>query len=179
MQQTNSKMQALMKSIRQMPLFRQLIPMEAGVGWPIPLRKGGKTYVILPFYGYTRGSKERQIVLYPPFATITLDWSNQKPVEYVNLRFRNPWPEGEWETEVGHFPHPAVTQMTVQQYKAKRNELLTMYDEMFENLTQGHPFSAEWSARFGQLLGTLMEPPLEPYYRALSPKFFDRFLPKS
>lgn len=175
METPTSKIETVMKDIRQTPLYRQLIPMEASIGWPIPLRKGGKVYVTLPCCSIRTLEKGRTI-LYPPFATITLIWSSQVVVEYVNLRFRNPWPEGHWEEEAGAFPHPAIARLTVAQYRAKRSELLEMYDELFETLTQNGEFSVEWSNRFGKLLRLLLEPQLEPYYRVLGPKFFDRFL---
>lgn len=173
-----SKTEQLMKDIRQTPLFRQLIPQEAGVGWPIPLRKGGKVYLTLPFFGFAPTAQKGFTKLFPPFATITLDWSNQVPVEYVNLRFRNPAPELNWEGEVGTFPHPAVSQMTFGQYQQRRRNLLEMYDQMFDMLSQNSPFSEEWCEQFSQLLRLLVEPSLEPYYRALGGKFFDRFLAK-
>ena len=174
-EQRLSKTEQLMKTIRKTPIFRQLIPQEAGVGWPIPLRKGGKVYVTLPFFGFSPTAQKGRTKLFPPFATITLDWSNQVPVEYINLRFRNPAPELSWEGEVGTFPHPSIEKMTVEQYQQKRRELLEMYDQMFEMLSQNSSFSPEWCERFGQQLRTLMEPSLEPYYHALNPKFFDRF----
>ena len=173
---TLSKTEQLMKDIRKTPLFRQLIPQEAGVGWPIPLRKGGKVYVTLPFFGFAPTDQKGVTKLFPPFATITLDWSNQVPVEYVNLRFRNPAPELNWEGEVGTFPHPAVNQITVGQYQERRRELLGMYDEMLDNLSQNHPFTPEWNQQFSDNLRLLIEPALEPYYRVLGEKFFQRFL---
>ena len=86
------KTEQLMKDVRKMSIFHQLIPIEAGIGWPIPLRKEGKVYVTLPFYGLSTQKEQGQTLLSPPFATLTIDWSNQIPVEYVNLRFRNPAP---------------------------------------------------------------------------------------
>ncbi|ACK70843.1 conserved hypothetical protein [Gloeothece citriformis PCC 7424] len=170
------KIEKLMQDVRKMPLFRQLVPLEAGVGWPIPLRKDSKVYITLPFYGCT--PQKGQTLLFPPFATLTLNWANLIPVEYVNLRFRNPAPDLKWEGQVGIFPHAAVKQITIKEYKEKRQELLSMYDEMFNSLTGGIPFSSEWCARFSQLLRLLIEPCLEPYYRILGEKFFARFLPK-
>ena len=165
------------KKIRKMPIFHQLIPKEAGIGWLMPVRKEGKVYVTVPFYGYFPNPKQSQTVLYPPFATITLSWPKLVPVEYVNLRFGNPAPELDWFAQVGTFPHPEVEQITVGQYKEKRHQLLVMYDEMLDNLMEGKAFSPEWNEQFTELLSTLIEPSLEPYYRALAPKFFDRFLP--
>jgi hypothetical protein len=174
--ETKSKTEELMKDIRQHPIYRQLVPMEAGVGWPIPLRKEGKVYVTLPFFGMTRTPEKGKTILSPPFAALTLSYPHQVVVEYVNLRFRNPLPELPWEGQVGTFPHPAVAQMKVSEYLEKRSELLAMYDEMLDKLAKGATFAPEWEARFKALLNLLMEPSLEPYYRALSPKFFDHFL---
>lgn len=174
----SSKTEHLMHAIRRTPLFRQLVPQEAGVGWPIPLRKEGHVYVTLPCFGYAYARDKHETTLFPPLATITVAWSNGLPVEYVNLRFRNPWPEGPWEGAVGTFPHEAVARMKVEQYKAKRSELLAMYDELFDKLAQGSAFPTEWTEQFRTVLRTLMEPALEPYYRVLGARFFDRFLPR-
>jgi hypothetical protein len=177
--ETKSKTEALMEAVRAMPLFRQLVPMEAGIGWPIPLRKEGNVYATLPCYGMAPSAEAKMTVLHPPFAAITLAWSNHVPVEYVNLRFRNPWPEGRWGESAGSFPHAAVAGLRVAEYTAKRRELLRLYDELFHKLGGGEPFPPQWCDEFSRSLRLLMEPPLEPYYRALGPKFFERFLPAS
>jgi hypothetical protein len=169
-----------MENLRKMPIFRQLVPQEAGIGWPIPLRKEQngvcRVYVTFPLFGQASRVEQGETVLFPPFATLTLDWATQVPVEYVSLRFHNPWPEEQWEGEIGTFPHAAIVHMTAGEYKAKRGELLALYDEMFELLAQKQPFPAAWIARFSELLRLLIEPALEPYYRVLAPKFFERFL---
>ncbi|AFZ37949.1 hypothetical protein Sta7437_4485 [Stanieria cyanosphaera PCC 7437] len=165
----------LLKNIRKMSVARQLIPMEASTGWSIPLRQEGKVYLIVPFFSTNRNS-EGQIALFPPFATITVDWTNQVPVEYVDLRFKNPAPELIWTEPVGTFPHARVSRMKVKEYEQKRRELLSMYDEMLSTLVEGNSFSQQWIERFQELLSLLLEPDLEPYYRALAPKFFARFL---
>lgn len=174
-----SRTEQLMNAIRKTPIFRQLIPQEAGVGWPIPLMKDGKVYVKLPFFGFTQSRERKERLLYPPFAIITLSWPNEVPVEYLNLRYRNPWPEGDWESQAGLFPHAELAQMSVGEYQELRGQLFRMYDEMLESLARGERTSAEWDARFGRLLRRLLEPSLEPYYRALAPKFFDHFLTRA
>ena len=177
--ETFGKTEELLLKIRQTPLFRQLIPQEAGIGFPIPLRKEGKVYAILPCFGFTPTAQKGQTAIFPPFATITINWANQFPVEYVNFSFRNPAPELQWSGQIGTFPHPAVANMTVEKYKEKRHELLTMYDQMFAALEQGTSFSPEWIDRFGELLSTLLESSLKPYYRVLGAKFCARFLAKN
>ncbi len=167
----------LMDDLRKSPVFRQLVPQEAGIGWPIPLRRNKKVFVTLPFYGFSHKAHNQETILHPPFATITIDWSNQMPVEYVNLRFRNPWPEGDWQRPAGTFPHPAVSKLSIKQYRDLRNELLSMYDILLDTLAMNEVLTTDWKASFSLLLRMLMEPSLEPYYRALGEKFFDNFLP--
>jgi hypothetical protein len=171
------KTEAFIKTIRRSPVFTSLVALEAGTGWPFPVRKGGKVYVTLPFFGCPRVASQKETPLYPPFASITAAWQTGLIVEYVNLRFRNPWPEAPWDQQVGAFPHRGIAKMTVADYKATRQELLGMYDELFDTLEAGGEFAPEWTSRFESLLRRLMEPSLEPYYRALAPKFFDRFMP--
>lgn len=77
---------------------------------------------------------------------------------------------------MGTFPHPAVSQMSVGEYKQLRQELFGIYDEMFDRLAQQQPIAESRSQRFAELLNLLIEPALKPYYRALNPKFCDRFL---
>jgi len=173
----STTMLALIDALRKTPLYRQLIPSEnVGTGWPIPVRRQGKVYVTLPFFGQVHDYRVHQTLLYPPFAVITLDWTNQKLVEYVDLRFRPSWPDPDWETSVGTFPHPAVAGLNKEPYEDLRIKLLAMYDEMMEALTSNTPLSAEWDSAFRALLGRMVEPALEPYYRVLGSKFFSHFL---
>jgi hypothetical protein len=180
-------MVTLMDEIRKTPIFRQLVPQEAGIGWPIPLRKvmgaehKKKVFVSLPFFGFARIPNSQETALYPPFALLTIDCLTQVPMEYVNLRFRNPWPEGQWEGQIGTFPHVAIAHLSVSQYLEQRNQLLSMYDELLDALVKDQALSSEWCALFSKLLRTLMEPSQEPYYRVLGQmtgsKFFETFLP--
>jgi hypothetical protein len=176
----STTIEQLMVDIRKMPVSRQLIPMEAGIGWPIPTRKEGQVFVTFPFFGVSRVQPQRgETQLFPPFAKMTLDWQTRVPVEYVNLHYQDPWPGLVKDQIVGTFPHAAVAGISVQEYRTKRGELLHMYDELCATLQSGGALTAEWNARFSALLRELVEPSLEPYYRVLGPAFFERFLPSA
>jgi hypothetical protein len=171
-----SQMGQLINDLRSKSIFRQFIPQEAGIGWPIPLRQNEQIYVTFIFFGMSYQPDTQQNMLFPPFATLTLNWANQHLVKYVDLYFENPWPEGNWQDSAGTFPHAAVANLSVGEYEEKRQELFSMYDEMLEILRQGTSFSPEWTSAFQENLRLLMEPELEPFYRALAPKFFGHFL---
>lgn len=170
-----SRTEKLFKEIRKMPLFQQVIPMEASIGWPITIRKNGKVYAKFPFFGQkSTGNGEWDLT--PPFATITFDWSNFIPVEYINLRFQNPAPELTWQGTIGVFPHSAIKQrMNTSEYKQKRQELFVMYDELFQALATGKSSKSK-DREFSQLFSLLIEEPLIPYYRVIGKKFIDHFL---
>jgi hypothetical protein len=164
----------LLREVRRMPIFRQLVPSEAGIGWPLPARKDGRVYITVPFFGMpTTGAKGYQ-PLYPPFSVLTLDWRTGRPVAFLDLRYRSPWQRV--DGPVGHFPHEGIKSMTRREYLDRREELLRLYDELLETLITEGTFEPEWTDRFSELLKLLVEPGLEPYYRALAPKFTARFL---
>ncbi|MEV5978335.1 hypothetical protein [Streptomyces sp. NPDC052114] len=169
----------LLARLRRMPLFRQLAPMESGIGWPVPLRLGprsddGATRVCLrvPLFGM-RPLRDGGAELFPPFATLTLDRATGRPMEYVDLRLTRPWPLPGDPAPAGTFPHEAV-RGTIGEYRAARHELLALYDELCAALAAHTRFGGR--ERFSALLRRLVEPGLEPYYRAIGPEFFTRFL---
>jgi hypothetical protein len=178
-----SRTAGLYHDLRRMPLFRQLAPMEAGIGWPIPVRhrpgwrSATSVYVRLPLFGFRPRAGE--VRLYPPFAVITLAWASQatrpRPLEYADLRFAHPWAVNGSPEPVGTFPHPAV-RGTVAEYLAHRDRLFGLYDELLDGLQAGVPFRGPAYQDFGELLRMLMEPSMERYYRSLAPKFCQEFL---
>lgn len=170
-----SQTEKLLKNIRKTLLFMQLVPQEAGISFPIPLRRNNQVYAILFCFGFNSIAKGKT-QLFPPFAKITVQWSNQVPVEYVNLHFNNPAPELQWSGEIGTYPHDAVAGMTLGEYEANRRELLQMYDEMFAALEKGSGLSSEWKQQFRDLFSTLIEPAFVPYYRVVGEKFCHEFL---
>jgi len=175
-----SRTEILMKQVRSSPMGRQLVPLEAGTGWPMPSRQATKLFVKLPFYGFRRGKKAGETHLTPPFAIITVDWSNGLPVEYLNLQVRSPDPKLDWNGRVvGMFPHPSIAGLKLSEYKKQRCALLKMYDELFDTLILRKGLPKFWENLFSERLGRLMEPSLLPYYEAMEPDFFAKFLAAS
>lgn len=174
-EECNTRIEQLIKDIRKTALFRQVVPMEAAAGWPIPILKGDEAYVILPFYGITVKGKGKTSI-YPPVCTITIKWSNKVVVEYVNLRYKNPLLEENWSKEAGTFPHDAISKMTVREYKKIKGELMELYDTMLDKLNKGMVLTTQQETAFEKLLKILIEPGLIPYYRAINREFFDRYM---
>jgi hypothetical protein len=165
---------ALLRGIRRMPLFQQCVPMESGMGWMLPWRKDGRVFGTVPFFGMPPSREGGGVPLFPPFATLTLEWANARVVGFRNLAVDGLWPEA--REPVGRFPHAAVAQLRRSEYLALRAELFAHYDALCQMLASGGALDPAWSARFSELLRQLMEPALEPYYRQLAPNFVGRFL---
>lgn len=171
----------VMANLRRTPLFRSLVPMEAGIGWPIPAvssRPGAERSVSMrfPLFGMQpvpdRGVSAR---LFPPFATVSLDWKTLRVVEYVDLRFKGLWPDAVWRQPAGTFPHPEVAGSR-EDYARLRADVLDRYDELFDMISRDHEPSDEWVAGFGAHLRRIVEPDLLPYFRELGPKFFAKYV---
>ena len=175
-----SRTENFVQDIRKMPLFKQVVPMEAAVGWPIPRRKVGDLYVKFPLFGQAKITKDEKVNLnlFPPFAMMTFNWQTLRLVEYIDFCFRSPDPELKWQGEIsiGTFPHPAISkQMSVEDYMKKRHELYVMYDHLFDVLANGKSQTSEEDSAFSYLFSLMLEPPLVPYYRVLGGKFLKHF----
>lgn len=168
---TGSRTGGLMAQVRRSPLFRQLVPMEAQIGWPIPVRRSPGVYLRLPLFAASRADGRTH--LHAPYAMITLDTATGRPVEFQDFRYTRPWPVPAETEPVGEFPHDAV-RGAVGDYRADRERLLKQYDALVDALRDGGAFGAD--DEFGELLGRLVEPSLLPYFRVLGPKFYERFL---
>ncbi|MFE7835011.1 hypothetical protein ACFU53_02725 [Streptomyces sp. NPDC057474] len=170
----------LCRELRRSPVFHRLVPMESGIGWPLPVpvvQDGApRVYVRLPLF-VMRPDPAGGADLFPPFATATLDWSTQRLVEYTDLRFKEPHrSRTEWSQPVGRFPHPAVEGLTTNAYRGLRAQLFALYDELFDELSVGRQPGGGWAEEFGGLLSQLLEPALVPHYRQLAPRFLGRHL---
>jgi hypothetical protein len=173
--EASSRTGALMHEVRRMPLYRQLVPAEAGVGWPLARQRADRPYVALPFFGMPPSATPGESQLYPPFATITLDWQTGKPVSYTDLHASALWPPV--TVPVGTFPHDEIRRLTRGQYLELREELLRLCDQVLGSFAGLARFPPESAARYRKLWRVLMEPSLEPYYRHLAPGFSGRLLP--
>ena len=175
MSNPETKIEVFMKSIRNSPFGRQIIPMECITGWPILMRKNGRIYIKLLYFKPQQKEKGKT-GLYPPLLMIVAEYETGRIVEYSDLRLKSIWPDTCWEAPVGYFPHEAIAQMKVSEYKQLKNDLMQMYDQMIDTMLSGSGFSEEWERQFSGLLSTVIEPPLVAYYKELGEKFISHFL---
>jgi hypothetical protein len=172
----STRTQLLARQTRHSGVGRAVVPMEAGTGFPVPFRSNERAYIIFPFFGTAGRVREGETVFFAPSVLITVDWKTGRPVEYIDCRFRSSWTHVDFTQPIGTFPHPAVAHFTRSEYEEKRQMLFGLYDQLFNSLTEGGDLSQSWYQQFSESFRTLLEPSLEPFYRALAPKFCEQFL---
>ena len=170
---TVPRSQAILKRARHTDTFRELAPGTAALGWPAVKLVRGQVFLSVPLFDQQR-RPDGAVNLYPPFATLTLGWAPPLIAAYLDLAT-----EGAWTADIsapaGTFPHPELGD-SEHGYLTMRRQLFTCYDAVCAALSDGREPSYDTAAELSRLLRVLLEPALEPYYRALEPDFFGRYL---
>jgi len=165
--QTVPRSEAILKRARHTDTFRELAP-----GTAVKLVRG-QVFLSVPLFDQQR-RPDGAVNLYPPFATLTLGWAPPRIAAYLDLAT-----EGSWTADIsspaGTFPHPELGG-SEHGYLTMRRQLFTCYDAVCAALSDGREPSYDAAAELSRLLRVLLEPALEPYYRALEPEFFGRYL---
>lgn len=176
-----SRTEQILKNLRQSPVFCELIAQEAQMSWPLPLRVKNSDgdfdiYLQLFFFSSTPLKEQPGNGLTTPYAMITVSWKNQVVVEYQSLEYKPLLQVSNPNQIIGTFPHQSIAHLKRDEYLVLRNELLNLYDELFDTLLLAGELPPFWEKRFKELFSLLTEPPLQPYYRAIAPKFCNKFL---
>jgi hypothetical protein len=171
----SSRTAALLDDLRRSPAFRALVPMEALLGWPIPLRHRepqNRLYAQLLPHGQRAPERRGDpTALFAPLGVLTVTWPTGQVVGWSEAGFLRSWTRT--SDPVADFPHDAVRDLPIREYLARREELLGLYDDVFDAMATDVLFDGY--ERFATLLTMLMPPGLLPWYRSEAPRFVERF----
>lgn len=176
-----SRTEQILRNLRQSPIFCELIAQESQISWPLPQRVKSSNgdidvYLRLFFFSCKPLKDQAGNGITPPTAMMAISWKNQVPVEYVNFKYKPLIEDSQPRQIIGAFPHQAIAHYKRDEYLNLRDGLLRHYDELFDTLLLGGELPPFWEKKFQQLFSLLLEPALEPYYRAIAPKFCQKFL---
>ena len=149
-----------------------LVPLGSSVTLPFLIKISDKVYLSFLFYTGKKLESESRIKIYRPHTKIYLDYSTARLVCYFSLSMLNNSNSDKWKEPIGKFPHKEIETLTFNEYKKRKSELIADYDKAIETFignSSDSNFRNEFSKRFYQLC----EPPLLPYMREASPKFFE------
>jgi hypothetical protein len=190
-----SRTKQLMTELRHTSWFRDLVPVEASMSWPVPFLGDNNTiYVTFMLFGTAAmQSRQRQegvsqtnveskayvTALFPPFAGVTVNWLNGQLVDYTHYRFRSKWKTVNFDQPIGIFPHPEVAEMPRALYLAMRDQLCFFYDRLLDDLYLGVEPPSQWVNDVQCVLNLMIEPALKSFYKELAPQFYAEFMVES
>jgi hypothetical protein len=148
-----------------------LVALESVLSYPVPAWRGDSRYLRFLVYRCL-GADPRHSLTYPPHARVSIEYPSGRLVEYTDLGFSVGKGSGLDQDPLGETPS---TGLGFVRFVAKQSALFSALDAVIPLLGRGGlSVSEQASAReLRDLYGTLVEPGLLPYYRALEPDFFD------
>lgn len=170
-----SRTASLMAKLRSSKIYRELIPMEAQLSWPVPFVAGNQVGAHFLCFSLARSTALERLLLFAPVAGITVNWKHGRIVEYRDYQFRGPWQSRDFAKPVGEFV--LETFASREEYIEASSELGYMYDEFFDTLTHADGALPPYRLNaFGERLRRLIPEPLIPFYQAIAPKFCEQLL---
>ena len=171
----STRVEELYTQTRNHPVCHHLIPLEAVLSYPVPSQEEDRVY--LRFLVYRRGivSRGQLRPVYRPHARLSVDYPSGQLVEYTDFRFADGAPESPVSEQVGEFPHPAVASLSFQEMIADQSAFFEAIEAIIP-LVGKSELDAEGQrivARYQELWDILVEPGLQPFYRALDADFFE------
>ena len=79
---------------------------------------------------------------------------------------------------VGTFRHDAVKHLDRNGYRQMKTELFDVLNRLIAYLGDEGEFTQKDEEKLSQLYSMITEPSLHPFYKAISPKFFERYIEK-
>ncbi len=150
------------------------MPLGYVAGFPIIGAVAGKLYLKVPFLKYKVTGEADKNLVFPVKYVLTYSLPDMKPVGFEDLEYNRVFKKVEFNKPIGFFRHEAVKNFSKAEYLEKKDELLSMYDDVIKALTEKIPYPR--TAEFKKLLNVMIEPSVKPIYKALDKTFFDNFL---
>lgn len=170
-------LQAFLKTMNTSCAVRSYVPMGLGMGFPM-LNIAGDTLLVSVFYYRSILRPEDRTLLMPPEYMLSFEYPNARLALFQNLRVDPRYSAVDFAKPLGTFRHAAILHLDRQEYKAHKEALYALLDRLTAYLGGEGAFSGEDEKKLSELFTMLTEPPLHPFYRAMAPQFYQRFIAK-
>jgi hypothetical protein len=149
----------------------KFFPIESSFSLPVPIKN--QTTTLLTFISFSGGKSEedRKIKIFQPNGRITIYFPSGKIVHYIDLLALKSNIEKRFDDPIGEFPHEQIKNITLSEYKLRREKLLIKYDRAIELFYAGindQSFHGDFRKSFFELC----EPCIIPYLKKIGPAFF-------
>jgi hypothetical protein len=172
MEQMNITMEEFLKELNKSDIVRKQVPLGLGMGLPMLDIIGEELCVSVPYYKVIPAPEDKTLI-FPPEYVITAKWPNGLIVGYQNLRYDREYSKVKFDKPIGTFRHEAIKQWNKGEYQRKKAELFKMYDAFIASLYSDEPYTDDG---FAELLNTIIEPSLRPFYMRIGKGFYHKFL---
>lgn len=152
------------------------MPLGYVEGLPTLQIKNDQLCLQIPFLRYQLTGQVDKTLVYPIRFVLTISLPERNLVSYCDLSFNSRFRNVDFSAPVGLFRHEAIKNLTKNEYRKMREELLEQYDKVADSLLNGTQYTAEDEEKMRRLLNTLIEPSLLPIYKVLDEDFYNKYL---
>lgn len=169
--------QEFLKKMNTSVVVRENIPMGLGMGFPV-LNIVGDRLLVSVFYYRTILRPNDKTLLMPPEYFLTFDYPSAKLTSFQSLRLDQRYQKLDFGKPVGTFRHEAIKHLNRDEYKQMKIELFDVLNRLIAYLGDEGEFTQKDEEKLHQLYSMMTEPSLHPFYNAISPIFFERYIGK-
>ena len=136
---------------------------------PLLVKKQGKIYLCLIFYGTGTKTKKGNIKIFHPNSHFELSMTSARIVKYTNLA--EYVSANKLSKHIGEFPHKSIENMNLMEYLKEKSEIIMEYDkavQLFHDDNRDEEFLKNFRLKFYKLT----HPCLVPYLVKNAEGFF-------
>ena len=164
--------------LKHRPEVRQLIPM--GYVPCIPILKVSNDILCAeyPFLRYKVTGKPDETLVYPIRYTLTYELPEYTVVGFRDLTTDSRFGKVDFNKPCSRFRHEAIRDLDKKAFDSLRSDTLQGLDLVVDALLNDTPYSLQEEEQLVRDLSKIIDPALYPFYRALSPDFYNKYLKK-
>lgn len=171
----NISVKEVLHKINVCEAVRAVVPMGMGAGLPMLEIAGGRLLVSV-FYFRSAAKPDDKTELFAPQYIISVGYPDCKLAAFRTLPLEAKYAGTDFSAPAGTFRHDAVKHLNHKQYADKKDELYALLDKQIAYIGgEDGVFTAEDRDRLKELYAMLAEPSLLPFYRDMSPRFFEEY----
>jgi len=175
----------LFRKVQDHPARHAIVPLECRLSWPVPMPRTseGKLYLTAFFYAAPAVAGQPRELRRPLFQ-VAIDPEDGSLAAIVRCSLQDFAAAVVSGPVVGLLQPQGLAAPTIPDLRRLHEEFFATYDQAlplaFQDPAKLTPEALDVVSRFRNILERLIEPPLRPFYHALSPAFFawlERVLP--
>lgn len=172
------------------------IPMGYKAGYPIIKKNGESVLLSIPYRKSKNTNQPQKFAVMPIEYLVTFELHapvkvpeklanvikeeklsvSATPAGFEILRNNEKFSDYPFDKSVGVFPHSAIENDGLDEYKEKVNRVYGAYDSIINEMLGVSKASGVRKLEFKQLLSDLVEPGLKHMYKVLDKDFFEKYL---